>query len=387
MKKILFLAALVFAATGLNATDRYYNCGITSVDFEDQSYSGKHIFIVTLKHTAKNLAEYGNDKTYNATVKLYLTSDDGTLEGSYTTEGFVSIGSTYDQNYINPKSTEVKVDGYSARRPHPNYESTFVINKVGENLYSVGECALYVTDVQLNPTNMWCYYYSFDVNEIQNQNIEQTPFVFGIDTEFHTEYIHYDMAVQGVKVYRDDNDYGSIRYFLVLSCTGKNRTSGVTHNYEVTLDISPNTASIVGTYATQGTETPLLAINSYVKDINKDRTRYLANDSISTIKIKSKGSDQYSFYGGTLICADIDANYLQVHSIKRIETAHYYHFSDNDGAGIAFFFNEETGQSGLVTTAIDAVVGDHSYRKVFKNGVLLIERDGKYYTVQGASIK
>ena len=350
MKKVLFFLAALVAAMSLNAADRYYNCGITSVEFSDQSYSDKHIFVLTLKHTAKNKNEYNIDKTYDATVKLYLTSEDGTLEGNYTTEGFVSIGSTYDKDYINPNSTEVKVTGYDARRPHPNYISTFVINKVGENQYSVGECALYVTDKQMNPTNMWCYYYSFDVNEIDKEGIGQTPFVFGVDTEFHTEYIDYDMTVKGVSVFQQNSDYNATRYFLVLTCEGTNRTNSVKHDYEVALAIYPTSESIVGTFATQGSTSILMAMDSYVQDLDKNKKRYLANDSLSTIQIKDKGDKQYSFYGGTLICADVDANYLEVYGKRRIETAHYYHFSDNGGAGIPFTF-DETNKTIYITAS------------------------------------
>ena len=493
----MFFVALMVATLGINqsinATDRYYNCGITDVQFEDQSYSDKHIFIVTLKHTAKNKAEYNLDKTYDATVKLYLTSEDGTLEGNYTTNGFVSIGSTYDKDYINPNSTEVKVSGYSARRPHPNYESTFVIRKIGENLYEVGECALYVTDVQLNPTNMWCYMYSFNVNEIQEEDIEQTPFVFGIDTEFHETYTHYDMTVSGVSVLRNDDDYNNIRYFLTLACTGKNRNTGNSFNYEVQLAIYPGQESIVGEYATNGMATVLMPSSSYVKWLKSNggsQTRYLDNDSISTIMIKSKGDNKYSFYGGTLICTIQDFNYSAVYGEVRVAETKYYHFSDNDGAGIEFGYDESnttvdlTGtkveveetidgfnvvvsavnenslvhtmylvidsenlagthqqggtlsdwsyiqrgssfeaESGSVvyithksgntytisstfmsegytfnlapfdftysktSTQIDAIVGSHHSRKVMQNGVMLIERNGTYYTVHGTSIQ
>ena len=354
MKKILSIAVLLLTALTISAIDRYYNCGITSVEFEDQSYSGKHIFKLTIKHTGKNKAEYSSSTTYDATVTLFLTSDDGTLEGTYTSEGFSSIGSTYDKNYINTNSTEVKVTGYDGRRPHPNYVSTFVINKEGDNLYSVGECALYVTDVQNNPTNLWCYYYSFDVKEIQNQNISQKPFVFGYDPEFHQKYSHYDMTVTSVDVRRDDTDYDANRYFLTLMCTGKNRETQAVGNYEVELAIYPSSASIVGTFATQNSNTPMIAMNSYVKEIvgNSSTTRNLANDSLSSIQIKSKGENQYSFYGGTLIVDVPDANYSAVYGKKRILETKYYHFSDNGGAGIEFGYDESNTTVALTASKV-----------------------------------
>lgn len=388
MKKLLTFAALFLAAFAANATTYNYKCGVTSVEYEDQSYSSKNIFKVTIKHTGKNTSDYGTNTTYNATVTFYLTSDDGTLDGTYTTEGFESIGSTYDKNYINYDNTKVKVDGYSERSLHPHEISQLVINKgAGENEFSIGECTFYATNSKFNPTNTYIYHYCYDVDDLQNPDVALKPFVFGIVTEFQTEYIHYDMKVNAMTVYREDSEYDATRYFLVLTCEGTNRTSGVTHDYSVALAIYPSSASIVGSFATQKSPTVLMAIDSYVQDLTISKKRYLANDSLSTIMISDKGNHQYSFYGGTLICADLDMNYWQVYQKERIAAVHYYHFSDNDGAGIAFGFNETTGESGLITTGIDAFVGQQPLRKVMYNGTVHIEKNGRLYNLQGAIVK
>lgn len=357
MKKILAIATLFFAAVSLYAGTFNYKCGIKSVSYEDQSTSEKNVFIITLTHTAKNTSEYNKTDTYDAEVKLYLTSKDGTLEGTYTTDGFVSIGSTYDQDYINIVSTSVNVVGKSGRRPHKDYVSTFVINKLGENLYSVGECTLYVTDNQLNPTHLYKYNYSYDVKDIQTQGIGQTPFVFGVVPEGQEVYTHYDMTVTGVDVRRDDTDYNQIRYFLTLTCTGKERETNAVANYEVQLAIYPQSASIVGTFATKNSGMLLYASNSYVKEIigGGSTTRNISNepDSISSIQIKSKGTNKYSFYGGTLICTIEDFNYSAVYGKKRIAETKYYHFSDNGGEGIEFGYDESNTEVKLTASKVE----------------------------------
>ena len=89
-----------------------------------------------------------------------------------------------------------------------------------------------------------------------------------------------------------------------------------------------------------------------MKDLKVNKLRYLANDSISSIQIKSKGVNQYSFYGGTLTCTDLDANYSAVYGKKRVEAVHYYHFSDNEGAGIPFGYDETSKEVELTASKI-----------------------------------
>jgi len=358
MKKILTILALCALVMSANATDYYYKCGVTKVEYEDQSYTKdgikRNIYKVTINHTGKNMNGYSNTTVYDATVTFYLTSDDGTLDGTYTTEGFESIGSTYDKNYINYDNTKVKVDGYNERSLHPNKVSKLVINKeAGENQFSIGECTFYATNSKFSPTNSYTYYYCYDVTDIQNPNVALKPFVFGIQTEFVTAVYNYDMTVNGVSVMRDDTDYDSKRYFMIMNCTGKNRADNSERNYEVQLAIYPDEASIVGNFATQGGDHLMWASNSYVKDTKAGKQRNLANDSISSIQIKSKGENKYSFYGGTLICTDIDMNHLQVYQEKRIEAVHYYHFSDNDGAGIEFGYDESNTSYDLTASKVE----------------------------------
>ena len=389
MKKVLFFLAAVVAATTISAADYYYNCGITEVSVDTLASTTKNQFTVTFKQKCKNKAEYTSkpETFYTSTVKLVLNSDDRTLEGVYTTEGAspTSSSSNVNDQTINLVTSEF-TSGSTSRVLRSDVISTFTIEKIDDTHYSISDGTLYFTQ-RVNKTSNWTYYYSYDADEILTEGIDKTPFVFGYDPEFHTEFIDYDMKVTALTVYRENSDYDAIRYFLVLTCEGTNRTTSVTHDYEVALAIYPTAESIVGTFATRETGTVLMAVDSYVKDQTINKTRYLANDSLSTIQIKDKGSKQYSFYGGTLICADPDANYLAVYGKKRIEAAHYYHFSDNDGAGIEFKFDEDSGESGLITTAIDALVGQQPLHKIMYNGVLYIERNGRLYNLQGSVVR
>ena len=95
-----------------------------------------------------------------------------------------------------------------------------------------------------------------------------------------------------------------------------------------------------------------MATNSYIKDNNAGKLRYLCNDSLSTIQIKLKGENQYSFYGGTLLCVDMDANYSAVYGKKRVEAVHYYHFSDNEGEGVPFGWDETNKTAQLTPTKV-----------------------------------
>ena len=202
--------------------------------------------------------------------------------------------------------------------------------------------------------NTYNYNYCYAEEEILEQGIEPKPYVFGYTGEYQAAVYNYDMTVNGISVMRDDSDYGSKRYFLTLNCVGKNRDNNAERNYEVQLAIYPETESIAGSFATQGSSTLLYSSNSYVKDLKINKTRYLANDSLSTIKIADKGNNQYSFYGGTLTCTDMDANYMAVYGKKRIEAVHYYHFSDNGGAGIPFGYDESSKE--VILNASSAAV-------------------------------
>jgi len=355
MKKIFILLALCALTIVANAGNYNYKCGITSVEYDDsQNQETKHIFVLTIQQTAKNTSGYSNTTTYDATLKLTVTSDDGTLEGTYSSEGFVGTGTTYDKNYIvtTKSPTNLNVVGYNERYLNTSKNSTFTINKEeGENTYSISSGVLYFVDSQLNPKNYYTYNYNYDATDMNNPDVAQVPFVFGYDGEYHEEVYNYDMTVNGISVIRDDSDYEATRYFLTLSCTGVNREDNTSRNYEVQLAIYPSSESIVGTFATQGGSL-LYASYSYVKDLKTGKTRYLANDSISSIQIKSKGENQYSFYGGTLTCTDIDANYSAVYGKKRIEAVHYYHFSDNDGAGIPFGYDESQTAFNLTPSKV-----------------------------------
>ena len=348
---MLFMAlcALTMAA---NAVNRNYLCGITSIKVDTLQSSSKNQFTVTFEQKCKNTAEYGKPTTYyTSTVKLVLNSDDRTLEGVYTTEGASTTSSSANVNdqTINLITSEF-TSGSTSRVLRSDVVSTFTIEKIGEKQYQISDGTLYFTQ-RVNKTDNWTYYYSYDAEEILTEGISKKPYVFGYSSEYQAAVYNYDMTVNGISVVRDDSDYDAIRYFLTLSCVGKNREDNTERNYEVQLAIYPSSESIVGTFATQGGNL-LYSSNSYVKDLKINKTRYLANDSLSTIQIKSKGTNQYSFYGGTLTCTDVDLNYQAVYGKKRVEAVHYYHFSDNEGAGIPFGYDETSKEVELTASKI-----------------------------------
>ncbi len=355
MKKVFMFMALCALTMAANATTYNYLCGITDLTVDTLKSTTKNQYTITFSQKCKNTAEYTSkpETFYTSTVKIVLNSDDRTLEGVYTTEGAsrTSNSANVNDQTINMVNTEF-TSGSTSRVLYKdeNYVSRFVINKEADGSYSIGECTLYFSQ-RLNQTNIYVYNYSYDAEHILEQGISQTPFVFGYTGEYEAAVYNYDMTVNGISVLRDDSDYDAIRYFLTLSCVGKNREDNTERNYEVQLAIYPSSESIVGTFATQGGNL-LYSSNSYVKDLKINKTRYLANDSLSTIQIKSKGTNQYSFYGGTLTCTDVDLNYQAVYGKKRVEAVHYYHFSDNEGAGIPFGYDETSKEVELTASKI-----------------------------------
>jgi len=359
MKKIFTLIVLCAVVMSVQAATYRYKCGITELSVDTLQSTTKNQFTVTFKQKCKNTSEYTSkpNTLYTSTVKLVLNSDDRTLDGVYTTQGASTTSSTANVNdqTINMVTSDLTTSDGTNRSLYrdENYVSTFVINKNADGSYSIGECTLYFSQRTLQ-TDIRIYQYSFDADHILEEGIGQTPYVFGWTAGYEQKVYNYDMTVNGVSVMHENSDYDATRYFLTLSCVGKNRDTGVEHNYEVALAIYPTAESIVGTFATQGSQTILMAMDSYVKDLNINKQRNLANDSLSTIQIKSKGTNQYSFYGGTLTCIDMDANYSAVYGNKRVEAVHYYHFSDNDGAGIEFGWDENNKTVNLTATKVEA---------------------------------
>lgn len=351
MKKILLMFALCAMTIVTYAEDYQYLAAVTSVTVDTLESVTKNQFKLTIEQTCKRTDQYNVSTVYKSTCYLVLNSDDRTLEGTYSTEKASSTSSSSNVNdqTINLVTSYYKIDGNS-RKLDPSKISTFTINKVDDTHYSITSGELHFKNIQ--GTYTYNFTYCYDVNEIQTEGIQPTPFVFGYSGEYETAIYNYDMTVNGISVIRDDSEYDAIRYFLTLSCVGKNRETGAERNYEVQLAIYPGKESIVGSYATQG-GTPLYASNSYVKDLKINKTRYLANDSISAIQIKSKGTNLYSFYGGTLTCTDIDLNHLNVYQERRIEAVHYYHFSDNDGEGIPFGYDESQTVFNLTPTSVE----------------------------------
>ena len=355
MKKVFMLFMALCALTlSSQAAYRKYLCGITDLKVDTLQSSTKNQFTLTFDQKCKNTAEYGKPETYyTSTVKLVLNSDDRTLDGVYTTQGASTTSSSANVNdqTINLITSEF-TSGSTSRLLRKDSISTFTIVKNEDGTYAITTGDLYFSKRVDQTTDTWEYLYSYDADEILTQGISPKPYVFGYTGEYQAAVYNYDMTVNGISVVRDDSEYDAVRYFLTLSCVGKNRETNAERNYEVQLAIYPSSESIVGTFATQGGSL-LYSSKSYVKDLKINKTRYLANDSISSIKIAAKGTNQYSFYGGTLTCTDVDLNYQAVYGKKRIEAVHYYHFSDNGGAGIPFGYDENNKEVILNASSAD----------------------------------
>lgn len=325
-----------------------YLCGITRIISVDTlKLDSKYKFTLRFVQVCKNLSEYDKSYTYyyGDTVKLDIYSVENALEGTYNSaNGDFNLNTS--EMYVGSKRYLLRED----------QSSTLTITKTGDKQYAVSTGCLYFTDAPLKDRNKYTYIcrYSYDCYHILEKGIAPEPFNFGWSAEFVQEVYHYDMTVNGVSVMRDDTDYDSKRYFMILNCSGKNRASNAVRNYEVQLAIYPDEASIVGNFATQGGDHLMWASNSYVKDKNASKTRNLANDSVSSILIQSKSENKYSFYGGTLICVDKDANYSAVYGKQRVKAVHYYHFSDNGGAGIEFGYDESNTSVDLTASKVNA---------------------------------
>ena len=357
LKKGIARTPFLFSLNKIEVGD-YYLCAITDMKVDTLQSTSKNQFTLNFTQKCKYAMEYQfPNKTYTRKVKLVLNSDDRTLEGTYTTEGASSTSSSANVNdqTINLVTSEISYDGnnYVLRS---DVVSTFKIIKIDENTYGISEGELYFTQ-RVNKTNSWLYKYCYGEDEVCLKDATPKPFAFGYTGEYVEKRYDYDMTVNGISVTHENTDYGAIRYFLTLSCRGKNRETSVEHNYEVQLAIYPQASSIVGEFSTRGEGIFMIANYCYVKDLNigaNGKQRNLNNDSTSTIKIQDKGSNQYSFYGGTLICTDLDANLMSVYGKKRIEAVHYYHFSDNSGEGISFGYDESNTTVNLSISKVKA---------------------------------
>jgi len=386
MKKIFAIMALCALTMSIHAAHRNYLCGITDIKVDTLQSNTKNQFTLTFNQKCKNMAEYHKDTVYSSTVKLVLNSDDRTLEGVYTTEGASTTSSSANVNdqTINLITSEF-TSGSTSRLLRKDSISTFTIEKIGENQYAITTGLLYFSKRLDQTTDTWEYRYSYDASEIGMQGIQPKPFVFGWEDGFQQSFYSYDLTVTALKVEYSQTDYDQHRFFLTMQCKGIQRENQTERNYEVQLAIYPSEKEIAGSYATQGGSL-LWASNCYVKDLKINKTRNLANDSVSSIIIQKKGDKKYRFTGGPLICTDVDLNYQAVYGKKRIEATHYYYFNDNDGQGIEFTYDEVTGESGLVQ-GINHVQSDKGQcTKVLRNGRMIIVRDGIEYTVTGSQL-
>ncbi len=391
MKKIILLVACMLCAFVSNAATYNYLCGITDLKVDTLQSTTKNQFTVTFHQKCKNTAEYGKPETfYESDIKIVLNSDDRTLDGVYTTVGADREKSSVNVNdqTINMVTTEF-TSGSTSRVLYKDesYVSTFVIGVNEKGEYYIDECTLYFSQ-RLSQTNIYVYNYSYNADEILNEGISQTPYVFNYSGEYVSETHSYDLTVNDLSIVYNESDYGHPRYFFTMQCTGIERETNNERQYEVQLAIYPSNESIVGYYATTGSTFLLYSQNSYVKDLKINKQRNLANDSISSVNIVSKGSNKYNLVGGPLICTDVDLNHQAVYGEKRIEATHYYYFNSNNGGnGIDFIFDGTNASLDPVTipTSIDALnTSDNaSCRKIFRNGEILILKDGQTYSVTG----
>lgn len=339
---------------GLNAEEvgDYYLCAITDMTIDTLKSTDKNQFTLNFTQKCKYAKEYQYpNKFYTRTVKLVLNSDDRTLDGVYSTAGASATSSSANTNdqTINLVTSEISYDGnnYVLRS---DVVSTFTIIKIDENTYGISEGELYFTQ-RVNKTSTWLYKYCYAEEDLPNKDATPTPYEFGWKAGFEQAVYNYDMTVNGISVRHEDTGSGYLRYFLTLNCTGKNRETNVTHNYEVELAIMPMSEGIAGEYSTRDNTYILDAWYSYVKDLNKKKQRYICLDSISTIMIESTGTNQYSFYGGTLICVDLDLAYQETSGgKKRVAAVHYYHFSDE---GVPFGWDETSTEIVLTGKSIN----------------------------------
>lgn len=341
MKKIAIILLLLIGTLSANAAFRTYLCGITDITVDTLESVKKNQFIVTFNQKCKNTAEYGKPDTYyESTVKLYLNSDDRTLEGVYTTEGVDPYSTSHaNDQTINMVYSEF-TSGSTSRLLRRDTVSTFVITKIDTTHYAITECTLFFSQ-RVAQKDTWEYRYSYDANEILNEGIQQTPFVFTYEAGFRTTYTHYDMTIQGINIERHDSDYGTKRFLLMLACQGTNRANNQTINYELQLAIYPESEAINGTYSTQSGML-MYASNCYIKDLAANKLRYLESDSLSTIHIDSNGENQYIFRGETLLCTDVDMNHLAVYGEALITEVHYYHFDNNQSIAFQYDPNNRT---------------------------------------------
>lgn len=389
MKKFSLIVAFIFTALAANAVVRNYLCGITSVSVDTLQSTTKNQFTITFHQKCKNTSEYTSKPTtfYESDVKIVLNSDDRTLEGTYTTVGADrnDIDNNVNDQTINMVNTEF-TSGSTSRilLKDTNYVSTFVIEKDENGYYFISECKLYFSQ-RLNQTDTYIYNYCYDAEEILNEGISPKPFVFSYSGEYVQSYYSYDLTVSSLDIEYSQTEYSQHRYFLTMQCTGIERETNTEKSYEVQLAIYPSEENIAGTFTTN-TGALLYSSHSYVKDLLLPKQRYLANDSTSSVTIADKGDNKYNFTGGPLICTDVDQNYQAVYGKKRVEATHYYYFNSNNGGnGIDFSFDGENASllpSG--TTGLGKVRNDDvQCTKIIRNGVVLIERNGVLYNLQG----
>ncbi|MBR4564282.1 MAG: hypothetical protein IKO26_07515 [Paludibacteraceae bacterium] len=353
MKRLFLLTVLLAAMTAVNAKTYNYLCAISDISVDTLASNQKNQFTVSLTQVCKNTAEYDTkpEGTYTTTLKLVLNSDDRTLDGTYTTEGADpdKSGANVNDQTINLVTSELYY-GNTRRLLRSDSISTFTITQVDATHYAIstGRLCFTAAALQNRYKDTYVYNYCYAEEDILTEGISPTPYVFGFTGEYEEQAANYDMTVNGLQVEQSNTNYGVTRYLLTLSCSGTCRETSATREYEVQLALYPTEEAIAGSFSTRDNSNILMATSSYVQDLKAGKLRYLAGDSVSTIQIQAEADKQYRFFGGTLVCVDLDANYAAVYGKKRVEKVHYYHFSDNGGEGVPFCWDADNKVIALI---------------------------------------
>lgn len=329
MKKVILSLFLSAAVCSLYATNYYYQAGVTKVTVQDNSTESKPYFKVSLTQNCLNTVDH---KLYESTVDLALYPKTHALEGTYSVADG-TIKKDFSAVYYNNNT----------RRPNESKTNTFVIKKIDETHYAIGAGELNVQNLQ--GTNQYNYLYCYDGKTASTL----TDFEFTFGEEEKPTVAKYDMTVVGHAVMRFDDDYGNTRYMMTLNCQGKRLGTNSVYNYEVQLNLHPNNQDIAASYSTaQSATNILLPSDTYVQWQKTDgsvKTRYVASDSLSTIKIEKLGENQYRFVGGKLICQDVE---FTVMGEKKIKQNLYYHFD----APFDFGFDEDSKNIDVIAESV-----------------------------------
>lgn len=162
-----------FSFTPSTRSTYNYKCAITSCSITQTNSSTKTTFKLTFGVTGKNTAEYNNSTTYPSTFQLVLESTDRTLEGTYTNN---DEDNKINENRSSTTGTWLKLNSSSTNYRYINRQSTstIVIEKVGENRYSLNSGDIHVTQ----SIHYYNYSLCYPTATINTNGIDPTTYEF-----------------------------------------------------------------------------------------------------------------------------------------------------------------------------------------------------------------